>query len=300
VAWVAAALMPAVALASEQGDATFRGIHCQPSVPPADGGDWALVELTVRPDWRIKSFQILQTPKSAPLFHALRGRLRSTYGDMDLDLPARAGLQSDTTITRACRELRADEPAPMRTEPERLEVPHPLQKCPAPAPTLPGARAAVAVALRPDGAVERVDVLKAEPSSFGPVAQAWAATCSFTGPGSIGGPGKPRLTLFVGAEAGKPALILRGMPAPRPQCAPPKMPEEAAAAGLNGLVLVDYVIEPDGEVFLVNLKKTPASPVLYDAVVRWLHGCRFGPIPTMNGKPFRVKMVTPFNFSVRD
>lgn len=167
-------------------------------------------------------------------------------------------------------------------------------------PDVTGARAAIGVTLRDDGTVVSAEILKALPASFGAEAAAWALTCSFRSIPAMSAAGQ-KLVVLAGIPSNEPDLILGGAGGPKKKCAPISMPEAARQAGIQGLVLVDFVIEPDGEVFEVGLKNRTAPPILFEAVAAWLRGCPFEPtVLKETGRPARVRMVMPFNFSLRD
>ena len=123
--------------------------------------------------------------------------------------------------------------------------------------------------------------------------------------GVLGGQLGGQLGGTVGGTGEGPPLFLGGgmsRPYPSANCRPPKpaMPEQARSMGIGGLVLVEYVVHSDGHAGEVNLKNKTAPPVLFEAVRRWLEGCQFTPsVMQSTGKPVPVKMIQPFNFSLK-
>jgi periplasmic protein TonB len=108
----------------------------------------------------------------------------------------------------------------------------------------------------------------------------------------------------TGPQEGPPLVLGGGMSRPYPSgsCRPPKpqMPEQARTMGISGLVLVEFVVHSDGRVGEVLLKNKSAAPILYDAVKAWLEGCTFTPsVMSATGKPVPVKMIQPFNFTLK-
>src|SRR5262249_17070891 len=73
-----------------------------------------------------------------------------------------------------------------------------------------------------------------------------------------------------------PRRIVDSQEVPLPACPTPvpTLPEQAARDGVSGVVLVGYSIDPTGRVGNHELEDTPASPILFDAVRRWLQQCR--------------------------
>lgn len=107
-----------------------------------------------------------------------------------------------------------------------------------------------------------------------------------------------------GTGEGPPMLLGGGMSRPYPggACRPPKpqMPEQARTMGIAGLVLVEFVVHGDGHVDGVVLKNKTAPPILFEAVKRWLEGCQYNPsVMQGTGKTVPVKMIVPFNFSLK-
>jgi TonB family protein len=64
------------------------------------------------------------------------------------------------------------------------------------------------------------------------------------------------------------------------------------------MVLVSYIVNEDGRVTRVHLRNADAPPVLFAAVRDWLMSCRFDPA-TRDGRPIAIKIIQPFNFTLR-
>jgi hypothetical protein len=95
---------------------------------------------------------------------------------------------------------------------------------------------------------------------------------------------------IVGTDMTRPVPV--DCPGPRPQT-----PEAARELHMKGFVLVSYIVHKDGRVTHVQLRND-APQVLFVAVRDWLMSCRF--TPSMHaGKPIRVKIIQPFNFTLR-
>lgn len=105
-------------------------------------------------------------------------------------------------------------------------------------------------------------------------------------------------------EEGPPLILGSGMTRPQQTsaCRPPKpmMPEQARTMGISGMVLVEFVVHSDGHAGEIVLKNKTAPPILFQAVKSWLEGCTYTPsILTATGRPVPVKMIVPFQFSLR-
>jgi protein TonB len=75
-------------------------------------------------------------------------------------------------------------------------------------------------------------------------------------------------------------------------------PELARKAGIDGLVVVQFVIEKDGTPTQLTVMKS-ASEILDAEAVRAVSQLRFKP-GLQRGKPVRVKFAMPVRFSLRD
>ncbi|MBS2024906.1 MAG: TonB family protein [Deltaproteobacteria bacterium] len=96
-----------------------------------------------------------------------------------------------------------------------------------------------------------------------------------------------------------PVLLGAGMerPRPTPECEPkrPVPTEFVMRRGIQGMVLVEFVVHRDGHVGEIVLKNPTAPPELFDAVESWMKKCPHEPA-RYKGKPLAVKILQPFNF----
>ena len=76
-----------------------------------------------------------------------------------------------------------------------------------------------------------------------------------------------------------------------------KFPREALEAGIQGRVLVSFVVEGDGMVSSVRIIRSP-DPILSREVVRALAGSPKWTPGSKNGVPVRVKYTLPVDFRV--
>ncbi len=76
----------------------------------------------------------------------------------------------------------------------------------------------------------------------------------------------------------------------------PKYPSEAAAAGIQGAVLVEIVIDESGTVTDANVVRS--IPLLDESALLAVRNWRFAPT-VLNGQPVPVKMVVTVNFTTR-
>ncbi len=75
-------------------------------------------------------------------------------------------------------------------------------------------------------------------------------------------------------------------------------PEIARQAGVEGLVVIQVVVEPDGTPSGTMVARS-ASPVLDNAAIAAVEGLRFVP-GKQRGQPVRVRMAIPIRFRLRD
>jgi TonB family protein len=75
-----------------------------------------------------------------------------------------------------------------------------------------------------------------------------------------------------------------------------KYPSEAAAAGIQGAVLVEIVIDESGTV--ADAKVVRSIPLLDESALQAVRNWRFAPT-VLNGQPVPVKMVVTVNFTTR-
>ncbi len=74
-------------------------------------------------------------------------------------------------------------------------------------------------------------------------------------------------------------------------------PEMARKAGMEGLVVVGFVVEPDGSVSNVHIIKS-AGKILDDAAIKAVKKLHFKP-GKQRGKPVRVRMALPVRFKLQ-
>jgi len=106
----------------------------------------------------------------------------------------------------------------------------------------------------------------------------------------------------IAAPEGPPVLLGAGMTRPMPigECSPagtrpkPITPEQARRMSITGTVLVEYTVHSDGRVGEISMRNN-GSPILFDAVEKWLVDCAFS--PSLSGtKPIPVKIIQAFVF----
>lgn len=97
----------------------------------------------------------------------------------------------------------------------------------------------------------------------------------------------------------KPVPVSEGMTPPEPivKLVKPDYPAEAKAAGLEGTVVVRYVVNEQGEVTDVRAMKGP--PELHAVCVEAVKAMRFKPALDADGKPVMVVRYMRFPFKLR-
>lgn len=97
----------------------------------------------------------------------------------------------------------------------------------------------------------------------------------------------------------KPVPVSEGMTPPEPivKLVKPEYPAEAKAAGLEGTVVVRYVVSEQGEVTDVRAMKGP--PELHAVCVAAVKAMRFKPALDADGKPVMVVRYMKFPFKLR-
>jgi protein TonB len=97
----------------------------------------------------------------------------------------------------------------------------------------------------------------------------------------------------------KPVPVSEGMTPPEPivKLVRPEYPAEAKAAGLEGTVVVRYVVDEQGEVKDVRAMKGPEE--LYAVCVAAVKAMRFKPALDADGKPVMVVRYLKFPFKLR-
>lgn len=97
----------------------------------------------------------------------------------------------------------------------------------------------------------------------------------------------------------KPVPVAEGMTPPEPvvKLVKPEYPPEAKAAGLEGTVVVRYVVSEQGDVTDVRAVKGP--PELYAVCVAAVKALRFNPALDADGKPVMVVRYMKFPFKLR-
>jgi protein TonB len=97
----------------------------------------------------------------------------------------------------------------------------------------------------------------------------------------------------------KPVPVSEGMTPPEPivKLVKPEYPADAKAAGLEGTVVVRYVVSESGEVTDVRAMKGP--PELHAVCVAAVKAMRFKPALDADGKPVMVVRYMKFPFKLR-
>jgi protein TonB len=97
----------------------------------------------------------------------------------------------------------------------------------------------------------------------------------------------------------KAVSISEGMTPPEPivKLVKPEYPADAKAAGLEGVVVVRYVVDEQGDVTDVKAVKGP--PELHSACVAAIKAMRFKPALDADGKPVMVVRYMKFPFKLR-
>jgi protein TonB len=97
----------------------------------------------------------------------------------------------------------------------------------------------------------------------------------------------------------KPVPVSEGMTPPEPivKLVKPEYPADAKAAGLEGTVVVRYIVNEKGEVTEVRAMKGPTE--LYAVCVAAVKAMRFSPALDADGKPIAVVRYMKFPFKLR-
>jgi protein TonB len=97
----------------------------------------------------------------------------------------------------------------------------------------------------------------------------------------------------------KPVPVSEGMTPPEPivKLVKPEYPADAKAAGLEGTVVIRYVVSEQGEVTEVRAMKGP--PELHAVCVAAVKAMRFKPALDADGKPVMVVRYMKFPFKLR-
>ena len=104
-----------------------------------------------------------------------------------------------------------------------------------------------------------------------------------------GEPGAPEVKRKVVVSGG----VLNGKAVSKPA---PEYPAEAKAAGAQGIVTVQILVDEEGNV--VSATAVAGHPLLQDAAVRAARAARFSPT-RLSGQPVRVSGVVTYNFVLR-
>ena len=104
-----------------------------------------------------------------------------------------------------------------------------------------------------------------------------------------GGPGAPGVKRKVVVSGG----VLNGKAVSKPA---PEYPAEAKAAGAQGTVTVQILVDEGGNV--ISARAVAGHPLLQDAAVRAARAARFSPT-RLSGQPVRVSGVVTYNFVLR-
>jgi len=148
----------------------------------------------------------------------------------------------------------------------------------------------------------RAEVLDGKPGGAEAVAtvKEWINSSCLFAPAKVDGvPASVELGQVIqfGPSGRQVPMLQAGMTRPTVaacRVASPRLPRESL---LGGTVLVQYVVETDGQVSDIQLKAL--GPVAYFRAVRdWLSGCRFQPA-TEEGRAVAVRMVQPFVFQLQ-
>lgn len=97
----------------------------------------------------------------------------------------------------------------------------------------------------------------------------------------------------------KPVPVSEGMTPPEPivKLVKPEYPADAKAAGLEGTVVIRYVVSDQGEVTEVRAMKGP--PELHAVCIAAVRAMRFKPALDADGKPVMVVRYMKFPFKLR-
>ena len=126
------------------------------------------------------------------------------------------------------------------------------------------------------------------------------------GDGNGNGNGSDELPCPVGATCTGAEIVYTPVggdftrPRPSQACVPPapQVPNAAQQLGLEGRVIVSYVVHRDGRADTVRVLNPDAPAVFVGSVGRWLETCAFTPAQHA-GEPVSVRVVQTFRFSLR-
>ncbi len=198
------------------------------------------------------------------------------------------------------------EPLPERhvTEPDMVTIPIVPQARPVPAPPVRPPAGGTRRASSSVVALPVAQVVPAVPQAEGePIEDPSASIPTCLGCASFGTePGPERGTVTLGSDgtasaASAPVRVGSGVEPPRKLVhVPPRYPELAQRAGLEGTVELECVIDPSGAVARVDVASGPAllRPAAVDAVRQW----RYTPTK-LNGIPVSVVMTVTVRFTLR-
>ena len=192
--------------------------------------------------------------------------------------------------------MRAEEPIPVDSPGIVKPIPH----CEPPAPKLPQTQTRRIIAewvIDSSGKPKDV-VVKSNDDRVSLYYRLWVLKCRYTPASKDGRPVAVRikaiLRLDSPSEAEQPWVMGPSGPRPEPRC---DLSTLDHPPGVTGLVLVEFVVEPDGRVTDIRLKNKNAPAVLFEAVRRWLEGCSYTPTrDAQSRRNVRVKTIVPYHF----
>ncbi|WP_253992448.1 energy transducer TonB [Myxococcus qinghaiensis] len=185
----------------------------------------------------------------------------------------RASRQSRPRMPRPVVAPRAVVPAP---KPEVVEPTPPEESPAAPEPTS-----------EPEAATEAASEAPSGPSVPGGVA---GGVVGGTQGGIVGAPGGMGEAVGLG-QVLRPPSVLKQLT--------PEYPRRARVDGVQGLVLVRIIVGTDGEVETEHTRIIRSIPMLDAAAIAAVNRWRFSPAIGRHGKPVRVILELPVQFSLK-
>lgn len=198
--------------------------------------------------------------------------------------PAPGGPSRPASAERASRQSRPRMPRPVVApravvpvpKPEIIEPTPPEEPATAPEPTSEPEAAAEAASESPSG-----------PSVPGGVA---GGVAGGTQGGIVGAPGGMGEAVGLGQVLRPPSVLKQHTP---------EYPRRARVDGVQGLVLVRIIVGTDGEVETEHTRIIRSIPMLDAAAIAAVNRWRFSPAIGRHGKPVRVILELPVQFSLK-
>lgn len=198
--------------------------------------------------------------------------------------PAPAGPSRPASAERASRQSRPRMPRPVVAPRAVVPAPKPEVVEPTPVEETPAAPEPTS---EPEATSQAASEDTSAPSVPGGVA---GGVAGGTQGGIVGAPGGMGEAVGLG-QVLRPPSVLKQLT--------PEYPRRARVDGVQGLVLVRIIVGTDGEVETEHTRIIRSTPMLDSAAIAAVNRWRFSPAIGRHGKPVRVILELPVQFSLK-